>query len=434
MSPLLTHRHSASPFALAAVMLAVLSCGAPTGDPVGFQPPGPIHKVTIYPADVDWRDTCYDVFVPTGRHYRLAVGSWGGYRSRILLHFAVGDIPKEIPIANITSVTLALPYLRVSGSVNDDVYSYGDVTVTAHGLRRRFDEDLATWWRATFKNNWAQEGGDFGPAVASAVIGDPTYQQELIRMDITGLALEWLGSPHRNYGLLLKAADEASYPGFKEFYSSNEHTEGKAPRLEIQYIDDEGEKAYRTLIPDMDCFITESDNFFGGDEVHGHDAYLDFGSFNGYGRRMLFYFDLTPGASDIPADASIARARLRLFYLPAGRDETVEVAVFRLLAKFNENADQDTLEMQPFHDDLAYGHKEFKEEAPGYVDIYLNTLVQEWVSKEHPNYGLIIKAPDESLAQVFPRFGAQENADSGRRPYLVVEYTVPEEPWYKKPH
>ncbi|NIT36362.1 MAG: DNRLRE domain-containing protein [candidate division Zixibacteria bacterium] len=417
-----------------AAALAALSCGAPTGDPVGFEgPERPVKKVVLYPADVGWRDTCYDVFVPTGRHYRLAVGSYGAsgnrFRSRALIRYDVSEIPKEIRISTITSVLLRLPYLRVSGSFNDDIYAQRDVTIEARALRRFFDEDVATWWRASLKEDWGTEGGDFGPTEANAVIGKPSYQREDINLDITKLALEWLGNPYRNYGVLLKAADEDAAPGIKEFYSSNDFkSKAFAPRLDITYIDDEGEKAYRVVLPEKDCFITDYDGRFGGGDVHGYDEFLDVGSFNGYGRRMLVYFNLSPGATGIPSSASIACARLRLYYVPASRDERVYVVVYRLLAAFDENMKQDVLELQKYHDNVVYVDVDFKMVAPGYVDIYVNKLVQEWVSGTHRNYGLMMKAANENLAQTFPRFGAKDNAKSGRRPYLEIEYTLPGEP------
>jgi len=423
------------PAALAAVILAaaLFGCGSPTGDPVGFEPVDrPVHKVIVRPADVDWRDTCYDVFVPTGRHYRLAAGGWAGYRSRILLRYDLSQIPKEVPLHDITSVDLKLTYQRVSGSLNDDIYSYGHVTLEAHALKRRFDQGRATWWRATTRDDWTTEGGDFGPTVARAEVGDPAYYRRYIRMDVTGLALDWISNPHQNFGLLLKVADEEAEPGIREFYSTDRQPPGKAPQLEIGYRDEDGNKAYRVVAPQRDCFITSYDDTFGGGDVHGYDPYLEFGSFNGYGRRALFYFDLRPESSGIPREASIARARLRLYYVPAGRDERVYVAVYRLMRLFDEGSKQDKLELQRYHDNFAYADREFKREQPGYVDLYVNTLVQEWVSGRQPNYGLVIKAPDEASAQVFPRFGSQENANEDRRPYLEVEYTLPAEPWFAK--
>jgi len=421
------------PWPAVALLLAVLACGAPSDDPVGFQGPDrPIHKAVFYPDDVGWRDTHYDIFVPTGRHYRFAVGSWRGFRSRALLRFELGEIPKEVPAGRIKSVTLKLPYLRVSGDLNDDIYAAGAVTLEVRRIYRHFDEDRATWWRADRKENWSEEGGDFGPVVADAVIGKPSFQREYINFDVTDLALDWLANPFRNYGLVLKAADEDAGPGIKEFYSTNEYTKINTVRLVITYMD-EGEKAYNVGLPEKDCFITEYDGEFGGEEVHGYDGYLDFGSFNGYGRRTLLYFNLSPGVCGIPSTASIARAKLSLYYSPAGKDERVHIAVYRLTSPFAEGAKQDELQFQKFHDNVAYIDREFKMESPGYVDLFINLVVQEWIAGKHLNYGLMIKAPDESWAQAFPRFGSQNNADPARRPYLEIEYTLPNEPWYATP-
>jgi len=422
-----------TPWPAAALLLAVLACGAPTGDPVGFQGPDrPLHKAVFYPDDVGWQDTYYDIFVPTGRHYRLAVGSWRGFRSRTLLRFEVGDVPKEVPVSKIKSATLRLPYLRVSGYLNDDIYADGDVTLEVRRLYRDFDEDRATWWRAGRKENWGEEGGDFGPVVADVVVGKPSYQREYVDCDVTDLALDWMANPFGNYGIVLKAANEDAGPGIKEFYSTNEFTKSNAVRLVITYMD-EGEKAYNVVLPEKDCFITEYDGEFGGGEVHGYDGYLDFGSFNGYGRRTLLYFNLSPGVTGIPSTASVARARLRLYYYPAGKDERVHIAVFRLTSSFVEGAKQDELEFQKFHDNIAYVDREFQTESPGYVDLYINALVQEWISGKFVNHGLLIKAPDESLAQAFPRFGSRNNAEPARRPYLEIEYTLPNEPWFASP-
>lgn len=424
-------------FLLPVAAFLFCTCGNPTSNPVGpVGPERPLHRKVLRPGEITWFDSCYDAFVPTGRHYRVAVGCWGAvgnrFRSRALLRYDLGDLPKQIPVNKITSAYLEFTYLRESGYLNDDIYSYGTVTIEARPLRRSFDEDRATWWQAKRKENWTTPGGDYGPVAAKAVFGDPSYQRQYIRMDITGLVRDWFANPHKNYGVILKAEEEENAPGIKEFYSTNRKPAGKAPRLEINYIDDDGEKAYRIVAASEDCFITDYDGAFRGNERHGRDEFLDFGSFNGYGRRVVLYFDLSPDTSGIPADASIARARLRLYYDPAGRDERVYVAVYRLLAPFDEEAKQNELEEQRYHDNYAYVDREFKKEPPGYVDIYINPLVQEWVAGKHPNYGLMIKAPDESAAQAFPRFGARDNASPDRKPYLEVEYTLPAEPWFRE--
>lgn len=416
---------------LSALAAAWLSCASPTPEPVGFDPyDRPIHTLILKPSTVGWRDTYYDKFSPTGRHYRLACGAWGGYRSRTLLRYDVGDIPKEIRVSKITAISLQISYVRVSGSVNDQIYAYTPVKLTLHPLLRSFDEDRATWWLAKASRAWTEEGGDFGPAVGSVELGSPSYQREFYYVDITPTALDWMANPARNYGLVLKADGEESAAGIKEFYATNAGRGGFAPLLDITYVDDDGEKQTRYVAPQKDCFITDYDEKFDGNAVHGYDEYLDFGCFNGYGRRTLVYVDLNPAVSGVPANASVVRARLRMYYLPAGRDERVYVAVYRLTAPFAEGATEDTLEQQKYHDNVAYVALEFKKTPPGYVDFYINPLVQEWVAGEHPNYGLMIKAPDESEAQVFPRFAAQHNADEGRRPYLEVDYTLPAEPWY----
>jgi hypothetical protein len=169
----------------AAFLLTVVicGCGSGTGDPTGYdEDDKPVYKVVISPK-TGWRDTYYDVYVPTGKSPRLAVGSYGGFTSRSLVKFDLEEIPKIIPAGKITNVVLRLAYYRESGELNDDSYAYGDMVISAHRLYTDFDEDRATWFKAYRYRNWTEPGGDFGPVVAEAVVGEPSYKREYIRLD-----------------------------------------------------------------------------------------------------------------------------------------------------------------------------------------------------------------------------------------------------------
>jgi hypothetical protein len=408
----------------------ICGCGSGTGDPVGYgDEDEPVYRVVLSPK-TGWRDTYYDVYVPTGKSPRLTVGSYAGFTSRVLLRFDLEDIPKVVNVEDITNVVLRLSYYRESGELNDSSYSYGDVTISAHRLYAAFDEDRATWYRARRYRNWTKPGGDFGPAVGEAAIGDPSYRREYVRLDITDTFFEWVNNPDGNHGLILKAEDEATTNGIKEFFSIDEKSKEDAPRLVITYIDDDGVKAYHEVVPQKDCFITLADSKFTGDRINGHEKELDFGSFNGYGRRLLVWFDLSPGKSGIPTDASIIRARLRLFYRPAGRDDRVGVAGYQLLSGFSEGNTQDELELIRYHDNEKYVDRDYQKEKPGYVDLYVNELVQEWVTGTKPNLGLMIKAENETEAAVFPTFASADTDHPERTPYLEVLFTSPSPPWF----
>jgi len=406
------------------------ACGSGTGDPVGYgDEDEPVYRVVLSPK-TGWRDTYYDVYVPTGKSPRLAVGAYAGFTSRILLRFDLEDMPKIVSMEDITNVVLRLAYYRESGALNDASYAYGDVTVSAHRLSAGFDEDRATWYKARRYRNWTEPGGEFGPAVGEGVIGDPSYQREYIRLDITDTFFEWVNNPDANHGLMLKAKDEATTDGIKEFFSIDEKSKEDAPRLIITYIDDDGEKAYHEVIPQKDCFITLADSKFADDRINGYEKELEFGSFNGYARRLLVRFDLSPVASGIPADASIIRARLRLFYRPAGRDDRVSIAGYQLLSGFSEGDTQDGLASIRYHDNEKYVERDYQMESPGYVDLYVNELLQEWVTGTRPNLGLMIKADDETEAAVFPTFASADTDHPERTPYLEVLFTSPTPPWF----
>ena len=167
-------------FVIVALAYMLSGCGRGTGDPIGYDGEVPaIYKVTLSP-ETGWYDTYYDLYTDTGKSNRLAVGSFETYTVRSLLRFDVADIPKEIDINKITSVEIKTAYYRVDGSLNDKDYSQGDMEMEVHLLNRRFDEDRATWYRATKQENWVNPGGDFGPVIARAIIGPPDYNRSFV--------------------------------------------------------------------------------------------------------------------------------------------------------------------------------------------------------------------------------------------------------------
>ena len=184
------------------------------------------------------------------------------------------------------------------------------------------------------------------------------------------------------------------------------------------------QKEYEEVLPEKDCFITLNTAKFPGDTVNGGGDYLDFGSFYGYGRRTLIRFDLSEEKTGIPDDAVIHKARMRLYYKPAGRDERIDIVANRLVEPFGEYYTQDELEDIGFHDNFDYIAEKFVHEEPGFTDFYLNPLVQEWITGKYPNYGMVIKAEDEALPNLFPQFAAVQNDVLDRLAQLGVDLVV----------
>ncbi|MCP4229028.1 MAG: DNRLRE domain-containing protein, partial [bacterium] len=367
---------------------------------------------------------------------RLATGKFDTYTVRSLLRFDVADVPKEIDVNTITSVEIKVAYYRVDGQINDKPYCQGDMTMELRLLDRHFDEDRATWYRATKQENWVNPGGDFGPVVARLVLGPPEYRRDFVKMDVTDPFFDWVENPQSNHGVIFTESIANPDDAIKEFYSLDEYSKEDAPRLVITYIDEddeddeEGGKRYKEIVPEKDCFITLNEAKFSGDLVHGGDQYLDYGSFYGYARRTLIRFDLDEKKTGIPEDAVILKARMRLYHKPVGRDERIDLVGNRLLESFGEYDRQDELEDTKFHDNYDYIAKEFVHEDPGYADFYINGLVQEWVIGKYPNFGMVIRPKDESIPNFFPRFAAAQNDDPARTPHMEVWFTVPGRPWY----
>ena len=419
-------------YTIAIVVLSYLisGCGQGTGDPIGYDGYAPpVYKVTLSPK-TGWYDTYFDLYTRNGKSNRLAVGSFETYTVRSLLRFNVEDVPKEIDINKITSVEIKAAYYRVDGQLNDKEFSQGDMEMEVHLLNRRFDEDRATWNRATEQENWVNPGGDFGPVVARVIMGPPDYNRSFITMDVTSQFFDWMENPNSNHGVIFTEKIAAPAETIKEFYSLDEYSKEDAPRLLITYKNDDDEKEYKEILPEKDCFITLNEAKFPGDTVSGGEEYLDFGSFYGYARRSLIRFDLSEDKTSIPDDAVILQARMRLYYKPAGRDERIDIVANRLVEPFGQFDTQDELEDIGFHDNFDYIAKKFVHEDPGFADFYVNPLVQEWVTGKFPNYGMIIRAENESIPNFFPQFGAAQNDDPTRTPHMEVWFSVPGRPWY----
>ena len=122
-----------------------------------------------------------------------------------LLRFNLNDIPAPATISDATVSTW------------QEYWAATAVTLQAHRVTQAWDEgtgtssggctgDGATWYDATTGVQWASQGGDYDPANAASLAKPASQTSSWDRLDITGLAQQWVDGTAANLGVLLKLA------------------------------------------------------------------------------------------------------------------------------------------------------------------------------------------------------------------------------------
>jgi hypothetical protein len=142
--------------------------------------------------------------------------------ARALLHFDTSSIPK--------SSVIVASYLRLH-------YSWDTlgtpITIEAHALEQGFDNHL-TWNRYDATHSWATPGGDFKKTVVGERVFNHSEVGQDIKFGMTPQVEQWVRDPESNYGILLKAQNEAK-AGFDAFAQSSNGEGEPEPGLEVVY-------------------------------------------------------------------------------------------------------------------------------------------------------------------------------------------------------
>jgi hypothetical protein len=265
------------------LVILTLSCGPLDRYPTGYEETGfnqEVYTTYVYP-ESGIQDTWSPFYINTGLSRKICVGSWGGYNIRSLLRFELGDVPKQIPVRNITTCELRLYMQRQYGFSNDNLYNQGELTIEAHRMYHGWMGHKATWFTPNGEDAW--EGGNFGPAVGSVVVGDADERGNWISIDITPLVLDWIASPSNNRGLMLTAHDEQTSQAIKEFASLNTWDKTRVPRIVINYTSGDLNLHKNRLEVGIEKDTTIG--FYAGDPQWnykpGHDSFLCVGAFDG---------------------------------------------------------------------------------------------------------------------------------------------------------
>ncbi|WP_162606077.1 DNRLRE domain-containing protein, partial [Jiangella aurantiaca] len=160
-------------------------------------------------------------------------GSFGD--TRALIKFP--DLADAIPAgATVQFATLRLWKPLTFGS---------GATFDLHRVTRTWSETTATWNRASTWIPWTTPGGDYDPAVISSVpamTNAPSWQL----WSVEDLVQQWVNNPlAANFGLLIKARDEAAANQLSVFTSNELASEPELrPMLQVTYLEKTAESTY----------------------------------------------------------------------------------------------------------------------------------------------------------------------------------------------
>ena len=406
-----------------AFALLLASCSSNDDSPIGFDWVGwdsPVYTVILYP-DASWQDTYFDCYVNTGRSLRLLVGRFDHYLYRSLIMFRPQDL--EFGSANdITCAKISFAMEREVGLLNDAVYNQGSLEIEVAPLYVDWLEDAASWYHADHYTPW--DGGIFGPPQGIALAGEATEEITYVDIEITDMCRDWVADPNSNHGVIVMARDE-SQEVVKEFYSLDILTREGVPKLIIEYQED-GEKKKVSIPPAIDCFITTSDERFFDDDVPGYNEEIMVGGFNGYSYRAMMYFDLSQEITFIPRDATIVLAELKLYYKPGSKADESLIRAYVLDQPFDESMNRGTLASLQFNTSTSYGEMDIEGAPEGFLGIFINQMVQGWISGSLNNYGLLLMADGEYLdSTCHIEFSSTDNSNPSYWPYLLVKFTLP---------
>ncbi|HUT99089.1 MAG TPA: DNRLRE domain-containing protein [bacterium] len=411
-------------------LFALLAAGCdpqsdnPLGGGLNDRPDQEILTLILEPGP-GWADTGYFGYGNTDGALTDAVGRVDDTLVRSLVNFKVEDLPDEVTSESLYRARVEYYYAESPGVANWRPFSQGSLTVDVYAVTSEWEDDEATWLKRTEDEDWDDPGADYTGPFGSFVLDEPPSGYGEIRsFDVTNLVAWWLDNPDEENGLLLKAQDEDTARVIKEFYSDDIDNSSNRPHLVVVWESSVGQKMEASLEAWQDVII--ADDLSQPDSlVYGSAAELPLSSAFGTGGRLVFDFDL----SLLPAEATVNLAELELFSDFPGRDGAVGIAAHPLEDDFSEGDDQGDLRRMTLSDTKVTGRLD--PAPPGYVKIDVTPIVQDWITGEEDQHGLVIKLATEQGYEDPIRLWTQE-AVEGRSPRLVVKYTLPPDFWYDR--
>jgi hypothetical protein len=336
---------------------------------------------------------------------RMVVCNWQGYNSRCFLRFTAFP---DTDVA-IDRVMLYLWRTRTDGDG-------GEVVLDVHTLVDTLEQ---------YDLYWSEMPGISEDPIASFVVPPPDPPDtDSVFVDITEAVTSWIKHEESNFGIVLKAPDEAG-PEFVVEFATREVSKRTIddstsldfrPALRIAYVDTEGEDQKAVSIAAEDTFADTLLTPFPDDGLH-----LLCG--RGFPSRAFVRFDL----DQIPEGATVIQSVLSLVIDgSASSFDSMGVTCHAILEEPWEGFDTsigatgiETITIKA--EDLA---------ADSTLQMDITALVQPLVARHEANSGFAVKASNEVFDLDFVRFWSNAQPDSGLRPRLVVDYVIPPAPPY----
>ena len=169
------------------------------------------------------------------------------------------------------------------------------------------------------------------------------------------------------------------------------------------------------------------DAFVNSDDIYpdlniGGNVYLLAGN-NGFKNRTYIQFDLNP--NPLPVGAVITDARLKLYQdtmliLPG----TFNGGLYRVTSNWEEN--EITWNNQPTSSLDTVALPTLYDTTGTWITCHIEDFVKGWLDGSITNYGLLLKAIDESSEDTGARFFSSDYVtDITKHPILEIEYYVP---------
>ncbi len=433
----------------------------PTSTPTAF--PGGRNVVTLQQGVQGYQgtnDTYIAAWSPASsfaQQGKLLVKNDSVYAS--LLRFELGSVPAGSTIHQATLRVYAV-FREQDQTLNLELYR----------LLRRWVDAEASWNRASDESPWGQPGANDTTADRRSVSTATKAVYSLnawYELDITQLVSAWVANPGSNYGVILRGA--GSIPATYHFASANYPTISLRPQLVIDYtapqepitptptgtstgtptstatgVPSGTPTEVVTPSPTPSPVWTErtvtlqqgSGGYTGSEDTyiyrndpnsnHCEEDQFRVGFDQTY--YSLIYFDLT----SIPSTGIVTKANLELYATGWGGSNITIYAhcikrpVSLCEATWNEARSGDPWGQPGCNDTVTDRCADFESRVTSagirrWYGLDLTGLVQDWVSGNLPNNGLVLRAPGSSGSLWFA--GAQ-NADLSLRPKLVITYRL----------
>jgi len=243
------------------------------------------------------------------------------------------DLAEEIPYyMQVNSATLDL---RVAHA-----YGTGDMSVSVYRLNSDWDE-MATW------SELGSDCYDATPVVRHTFQQTTSYGS----IDITDLVQGWVTDPLSNHGLLIKSGSTVDL----RFYSSEEGSQDRRPRLVVDYEIPQGVTPPPTLTPTFTPTLTPAPTSTPTPEA----VITSYGKYQAFGGECVETFIDSPGVTQVLllTRGTVDQARLEAWHQNNNGYDTLQVngQVVGTLLEQNgrekctgrENGTQITIELDP---------------------------------------------------------------------------------------